>query len=78
MVRPSAFAAFRLMTSSNFLGRTIGRSFGLEPLRIRPVYGPDQERADALLGEEFTFVACVHNMDGLVAPQHPGGPLLQA
>src|SRR6266542_414264 len=36
-VRPSAFAAFRLMTSSNLVDCTTGRSAGFSPLRIRPV-----------------------------------------
>src|SRR5215471_4198560 len=33
-VRPSAFAALRLMTSSNLVGCSIGRSAGLAPLKI--------------------------------------------
>ena len=36
-VRPSALAVLRLMTSSNLVVRSIGRSAGLSPLRIRPV-----------------------------------------
>jgi hypothetical protein len=35
-VRPSLLAAFKLMTSSNFVGCTTGRSLGWAPLRIRP------------------------------------------
>src|SRR5436305_8028291 len=35
-VSASAFAVFRLMTSSNFVGCCTGRSDGLTPLRIRP------------------------------------------
>jgi hypothetical protein len=34
MVRPSALAALRLMTSSNFAGCSTGRSAGFAPLRI--------------------------------------------
>ena len=34
--RPSAFAAFRLITNSNLVDCTTGRSTGLAPLRIRP------------------------------------------
>src|SRR5437016_3054063 len=34
IVRPSAFAVFRLMTRSNFVGCSMGRSPGLAPLRI--------------------------------------------
>ena len=37
---PSAFAILRLMTSSNFVACSIGRSAGLSPLRIRPVWTP--------------------------------------
>src|SRR5262249_208188 len=35
IVRPSAFAVLRLVTSSNWVGCSIGRSAGLAPLRIR-------------------------------------------
>ena len=34
--RPSALAVLRLMTSSNLVGCTTGRSAGFSPLRIRP------------------------------------------
>ena len=34
MVRPSAWAVLRLITSSNFVGCSTGRSAGLAPLRI--------------------------------------------
>src|SRR5262249_50181015 len=34
--RPSAFAVFRLITSSNLVGRSTGKSEGFSPLRIRP------------------------------------------
>src|SRR5262249_52861960 len=36
-VRPSALAVLRLITSSNFVGCTTGRSAGFAPLRICPV-----------------------------------------
>ena len=36
-VRPSALAVLRLMTRSNLVGCTTGRSAGLVPLRIFPV-----------------------------------------
>jgi hypothetical protein len=36
--RPSAFAVFRLMTSSNFVDCMTGRSVCLAPLRILPAY----------------------------------------
>ena len=36
IVRPSALAVFRLMTSSNLVGCITGRSIGFSPLRIRP------------------------------------------
>src|SRR5262249_56026610 len=35
IVRPRAFAVLRLMTSSNLVGCSIGRSDGLAPLRMR-------------------------------------------
>ena len=38
IVRPSAFAVLRLISSSNFVGCSIGRSPGLAPLRIRSTY----------------------------------------
>src|SRR5262249_22602898 len=34
IVRPSAFAVLRLMTNSNFVGCSTGRSAGRAPLRI--------------------------------------------
>ena len=40
MVRPSAFAVLRLITSSNLVDCTTGRSAGLAPLRILPVLQP--------------------------------------
>ena len=36
MSRLSVFAIFRLITSSNLVGRRTGRSEGLSPFRIRP------------------------------------------
>src|SRR5262245_33111303 len=36
----SAFAVLRLMTSSNLVDCITGRSAGLSPLRMRPVYVP--------------------------------------
>jgi hypothetical protein len=38
MVRPSAFAVFMLMTSSNLVDCWTGRSAGLAPFRIGPTY----------------------------------------
>jgi hypothetical protein len=35
-VRPSAFAVLRLITRSNFVGCSTGRSAGFSPLRMRP------------------------------------------
>ena len=35
-VRPSAFAVFRLIASSNLVGCITGRSAGFSPLRMRP------------------------------------------
>ena len=37
IVRPSAVAVLRLITSSNLVGRRKGRSAGFSPLRIRAV-----------------------------------------
>src|SRR5262245_42298159 len=37
---PSALAVAKLMTNSNLVGCTTGRSAGLAPLRMRPVYVP--------------------------------------
>src|SRR5262249_48742871 len=37
-VKPSALAVFKLITSSNFAGRSTGRSVGLAPLRILSTY----------------------------------------
>ena len=37
MSRPSTFAVVRLMTNSNLVGCSTGRSAGLAPLRMRPV-----------------------------------------
>src|SRR5207247_107552 len=34
IVRPICFAAFRLITNSNFVGASIGKSAGLVPFRI--------------------------------------------
>jgi len=36
ILMPSALAVFRLMTNSNLVGRTTGKSAGLVPLRMRP------------------------------------------
>jgi len=38
MVRPSAFAVFRVMTNSNFVGCSIGRSAGFVPFKLRSTY----------------------------------------
>ena len=36
IVTPICFAVLRLITNSNFVGCSTGRSAGLAPLRIRP------------------------------------------
>jgi len=41
MERRNAFAVFRLRTSSNLLGRSIGRSAGFVPCRILPLMTPN-------------------------------------
>src|SRR5262249_8826272 len=38
IVRPICFAAFRLMTNSNFVGCSTGRSAGLAPFKILSTY----------------------------------------
>ena len=38
MVRPNSCAVFRLMTSSNFMGCSTGKSAGLAPFRILSTY----------------------------------------
>jgi hypothetical protein len=50
IVSPSALAVLRLMTNSNFVGRSIGRSAGLAPLRILPVKEPRRPYPSARLG----------------------------
>src|SRR5262245_12111170 len=40
MSRPSALAVLKLMTNSNLVGCTTGKSAGLAPLRILPAYLP--------------------------------------
>src|SRR5437763_2004511 len=39
-LRPNAFAVFRLITNSNLVDWTAGRSAGLAPLRMRPAKTP--------------------------------------
>ena len=48
-VSPSAFAVFRLMTSSNFVGCSTGRSAGLAPLRILSTYVAARRHSSAEL-----------------------------
>ena len=50
IVSPSALAVLRLITSSNVVGWIIGRSAGLAPLRILPIYTPTCWYAAARLG----------------------------
>jgi hypothetical protein len=45
-VRPSAFAVLRLITSSNFVGCSMGRSAGLAPLRILSTSPKARPRTD--------------------------------
>jgi hypothetical protein len=44
MVRPSAWAVFRLMTNSNFIGCSTGKSLGLVPLRILGFFAQHPKR----------------------------------
>src|SRR5262249_42477574 len=48
-VRPSAPAVFMLMTSSNLVGWSTGRSAGFSPFRIRPARMPIWRYASARL-----------------------------
>ena len=50
IVRPSAFAVFRLMTSSNFVGCSTGRSAGFAPLRILSTYVAARRNESVKLG----------------------------
>src|SRR5215467_3720217 len=50
MVRPSAFAAFMLITSSNFVGCSIGKSAGLAPFAIRSTYSAARSYIPVMLG----------------------------
>src|SRR5713101_5994553 len=49
MATPCAFAVFKLMTSSNLVGCSTGRSAGLAPLRIFAVYAPYWRYASVIL-----------------------------
>jgi hypothetical protein len=46
---PSAFAVFKLMTNSNLVVWTTGKSVTLAPLRIFPAYTPDCRNASERL-----------------------------
>src|SRR5262249_27862529 len=48
--RRRAFAVLRLITSSNLVGCTTGKSAGLSPLRIRPAQMPACRYASTRLG----------------------------
>src|SRR5215468_9545187 len=49
IVRPRALAVLRLMTSSNFVGCSTGRSPGLAPLRILSAWiAPRRKRSERL------------------------------
>ena len=50
MVNPRALAVFRLITSSNFVGCSIGRSPGLAPLRILSTYLADRRNKSPKFG----------------------------
>jgi hypothetical protein len=50
MSRPSVFAVLRLMTSSNFVGCSTGRSAGLAPLRILSTKNAARRQAATVLG----------------------------
>ena len=48
--RPSALAVFRLMTSSNLVGCSIGSSDGLAPFAIRSMYSAARRYIPVMLG----------------------------
>jgi hypothetical protein len=50
IVRPSAFAVFRLITSSNLVGCSTGRSPGLAPFRIRSTYVAARRNKSGMFG----------------------------
>src|SRR6266851_5081161 len=50
IVRPSAFAVLRLMTNSNLVGCSMGRSPGLAPLRILSTYVAARRYMSATFG----------------------------
>ena len=50
IVRPSAWAVLRLMTSSNFVGCSTGRSAGLVPLRILSTYAAARRDRSDIFG----------------------------
>ena len=52
IVSPSAFAVFRLITSSNFVGCSTGRSAGLAPFRILSTYTAERPMKSVM----FTLV----------------------
>src|SRR5215813_443196 len=58
IVRPSAFAVFMLMTRSNFVGCSTGKSPGFAPLRILSTYSAARRRRGdpvRVVGEERTL-----------------------
>jgi hypothetical protein len=50
MVSPSAWDVFRLMTSSNVVGCSTGRSAGLAPFRILSTYVAARRSRSGMLG----------------------------
>jgi hypothetical protein len=50
VVRPSALAVFALMTNSNLVRCSIGRSAGFVPLRIRLMYAASRWNISAVFG----------------------------
>src|SRR5262249_16845437 len=50
IVRPICFAVLRLITNSNFIGRSTGRSAGLAPFRILSTYVAARRKLSAMFG----------------------------
>src|SRR5262249_25977171 len=77
IVKPRAFAVLRLITSSNFVGCSTGRSAGLAPLRMRSTYEAARLRRCAHLAHARCDGADRHDPEGAGAfLRHPREGLL--
>src|SRR5207249_9997958 len=73
IVRPRAFAVLTLMTSSNLVGCSTGRSAGLAPLRVLSIRGRAAKEIGKVrpIGQEAT------NLDELPRSRHSRQPILE-